>query len=388
MKKKGFTLIELLAVIVILAIIALIVTPVVSNIITSSRNSANARSVEGHIDNIEYGIMTKAFNEGKDIRYLDKTITTDGTINDRNTKFGFDFPNNDNIVCEKYAISNGLVIGATGCKESSWKLTYSYTSTGGAVSGDIEVPTTYASYAVGDAINFDVTNGTKCTEADVTTNYTDNAPIEGLSTGCLRFFAFLDDENSETVEMVLDHDIAINKTFPNAYNTIKDLTSEWNGVELPENYTQTAYNSSGNTMTIKRNWYTDGFKARLMTVNEVARIVGKSGFSSETATSDDWFYLDGYSIDGSTWQTKSASGKGNSSYWWLFDYVTGCQPYGCKHNSDNSSTSTWGIWLADSVSYVDGKVWLIGNGSKVEASSTGNGRSTRPVIKVKKEKLS
>ena len=44
--KKGFTLIELLAVIVILAIIALIATPIILNIIEDSRNSANQRSVD------------------------------------------------------------------------------------------------------------------------------------------------------------------------------------------------------------------------------------------------------------------------------------------------------------------------------------------------------
>lgn len=46
MKNKGFTLIELLAVIVILAIIALIATPVILGIIEDSRKSANARTVE------------------------------------------------------------------------------------------------------------------------------------------------------------------------------------------------------------------------------------------------------------------------------------------------------------------------------------------------------
>ena len=44
--KKGFTLIELLAVIVILAIIALIATPIVLDIITDSKASAKERSIE------------------------------------------------------------------------------------------------------------------------------------------------------------------------------------------------------------------------------------------------------------------------------------------------------------------------------------------------------
>lgn len=46
MNKKGFTLIELLAVIVILAIIALIATPIVLGIINDARKSSKERSVE------------------------------------------------------------------------------------------------------------------------------------------------------------------------------------------------------------------------------------------------------------------------------------------------------------------------------------------------------
>ena len=44
--KKGFTLIELLAVIVILAIIALIATPIILGIINDAREESNERSVE------------------------------------------------------------------------------------------------------------------------------------------------------------------------------------------------------------------------------------------------------------------------------------------------------------------------------------------------------
>ncbi len=49
MKKKGFTLIELLAVIIVLSIIALILIPVISDIIKNSQKSAAKRSVEGYI---------------------------------------------------------------------------------------------------------------------------------------------------------------------------------------------------------------------------------------------------------------------------------------------------------------------------------------------------
>ena len=68
MKKKGFTLIELLAVIVILAIIALILTPKISNIIISAKEAAYQRSVESILDSAKYYSVEANFNSD-DIDY-------------------------------------------------------------------------------------------------------------------------------------------------------------------------------------------------------------------------------------------------------------------------------------------------------------------------------
>ncbi len=54
---KGFTLIELLAVIVILAVIALITTPIVLGIINDAKEAANLRSVEAYAKAVEYGVI-------------------------------------------------------------------------------------------------------------------------------------------------------------------------------------------------------------------------------------------------------------------------------------------------------------------------------------------
>lgn len=61
MKNKGFTLIELLAVIVILAIIALIATPIILGIIEDARTSAKERSAELVYTGVQYAYTTSLY---------------------------------------------------------------------------------------------------------------------------------------------------------------------------------------------------------------------------------------------------------------------------------------------------------------------------------------
>ena len=63
--KKGFTLIELLAVIVILAILALIATPIVLNIIDDSKESSTIRSAEGYLRAIEFSVAKATLNNNR-----------------------------------------------------------------------------------------------------------------------------------------------------------------------------------------------------------------------------------------------------------------------------------------------------------------------------------
>ena len=61
--KKGFTLIELLAVIVILAIIALIATPIILGIINDARKESNERSVELYASAVRNAIAAYQLTE-------------------------------------------------------------------------------------------------------------------------------------------------------------------------------------------------------------------------------------------------------------------------------------------------------------------------------------
>lgn len=74
MNKKGFSLVELLAVIVVLAIIAMIATPIILSVISDSREGAIKDSIEGiyHAIEIDYsdelnfsGEATYNYSDGK-----------------------------------------------------------------------------------------------------------------------------------------------------------------------------------------------------------------------------------------------------------------------------------------------------------------------------------
>lgn len=68
--KKGFTLIELLAVIVILAIIALIATPIILNMINDAKKSAAKDSAYGYLDAAEkYVVMNQMSSNGVATEY-------------------------------------------------------------------------------------------------------------------------------------------------------------------------------------------------------------------------------------------------------------------------------------------------------------------------------
>ena len=87
MEKKGFTLIELLAVIVILAIIALIATPIILNIIEDSRREAAKDSAYGYIKSIENYIMLSEFDNKNYNKKLIKSESCDKDCDKLTTGF-------------------------------------------------------------------------------------------------------------------------------------------------------------------------------------------------------------------------------------------------------------------------------------------------------------
>lgn len=86
LKNKGFTLIELLAVIVVLSVVAVIVTPHINGFITSVRNKAFESSVAGVVRAVRNDSSNVRFNEGDyrifngQLRHLNRVIPVKGKV--------------------------------------------------------------------------------------------------------------------------------------------------------------------------------------------------------------------------------------------------------------------------------------------------------------------
>ena len=117
MKEKGFTLIELLAVIVILAIIALIATPIILGIINDAREESNERSVELYASAVKNGIAAYQLREGKEV--------LPGTYNEIN-KLPFIVDYDGNVECTEIIISEDSKVSLKGCTVNGGTKEYSY----------------------------------------------------------------------------------------------------------------------------------------------------------------------------------------------------------------------------------------------------------------------
>ena len=112
MNNKGFTLIELLAVIVILAIIALIATPIILGIINDTRASASERSAELIVSNVELAYSTAYMKDGN-IPTLAEVVSKFKMDNAKMKDDGTIEPADSNIKCTTTTTGNKLDVVCT-----------------------------------------------------------------------------------------------------------------------------------------------------------------------------------------------------------------------------------------------------------------------------------
>ena len=369
-KNKGFTLIELLAVIVILAIIALIATPIVLNMINNARKKAAESSAYGFIDAIEYN---NGFANTEQPGYTEingeNLDVTSSTFN--NLKLKGKKPTSGTVT-----IVNGKVTSATGLCFNDYKVNYDgrVASVEGKCDGSSSStpstpepngPTKVAAGANDThkgIVYMDPTNlSTTCnaTLAAANVDSTTNLPT-GIKTGCMKFYIY--DDSGDTYKMILDH------------NTTAKVAYETSGTY--KEYAQASIKTTVDDLVTTTGWQVT---PRLITTNEIATITNTSTFDG---SSSKWFYFNG---TGENKQTQASSSQGDNEYAWLFDYTGGCTSYGC--NTAGSSTS--GYWTSSPVSDDSYSAWYVYRYGNLERFYVDDDYTNgiRPVITIPKTSL-
>ena len=350
MKKKGFTLIELLAVIVVLAVIALIATPIVLNLVKTAKIGSAEQSITGYVKAVENTIIKDMINnkEVSDGTYKYNSIEAD--ISGKRPTSG------------EYIVKNGRVESGSFCVDGYY---IEYKNSTSKYNKDKECNNSNSTVSNGptkvEPTSTDTHKGIVYldpTDLKNSCNASNSKSETGTKTGCMKWYIYSEDDNSYT--MILDH----NTTATVAWNSTGSNT------EMKE--VKTALESDTST-------WDKSLKARLITANEIAKITGNTSFDEKTATYDKWFYLDNNK------QTQVANSTNKSKYAWLYDYTYGCKEYGC--NIEDSILN--GYWTSTPVVGGTDRVWRVYRKDALDnCTSSNTDFGVRPVITVSKAFIS
>ena len=400
MKKKGFTLVELLAVIVILAIIALIATPMILNVIENAKKGASQSSALGYIDALEKGILEQELKGNNIVKtgvYKVSSLTfvnvkgdipsdgwvslNKGVVTDYSLKIGEYVINYDEINKKIITTKNGT-LGTTPsdpiipsdptppetavCKRATTLHTEICTQTSSYCSG--------AGYtASGSKGTTTITYGNLGTTGTLTSGDAFDCDVNGDGTydaNTERFY-YVSDLDSETAVLIYYSNVTggePNNTTTYAYNSsnvnnkgpvtaVKQLPTitQWKNVSL-KNTSRQITNETGTTTTsagdISTFDYT-GYAARLLTYQEM-----KNGCNGAMITSGGVLDSCNYLIE-------------NTHY--------------------SNSSLTYGYWLETPRSSQSSYAWYVyGQTRNVNIHYTNNASyyGVRPAIEVLKSEIS
>ena len=287
-------------------------------------------------------------------------------------------------------------------------------------------------------VYFNPVDGSICDE------YAETNSNAGVNSGCMKWYAYSENQDG-TVNMILDHNITTDKmawvskedyndsslplklgvTYPSnnsnfpeydeengnnskgpltALNKLKDATNNYaESLTRSDNYVvniksinedvfyshydiKEEYKDKNNITTQSVNYKIDysGYKARLISIEEVANITGANESTDDGGVNFDigniWqrkVFFDGARGNDLEWHTQVANSTNKSKYAWLFDNITGCTSYGC--NSEKEGTT---YWTSSALASYRGSSWYLPSTGSLSYTFVNVTISIRPVITV------
>ena len=388
MNKRGFTLIELLAVIVILAIIALIATPIILSMINNARKSAAKSSAYGYFEAID---SHNGFVEAEVDGYTNKIEDGTHQVSDISVKMKGKAPESGTV-----KIVNGKVKEANICI-GGYTVTYNITTSKeaqvGSKCGGGSSASANTAYTLGQLVQYDPVANTSCTTG--TTCYK------------WRVITVGDTTSDSSITLQMDHNlVSKGKWNPSQDNSLGPTealselatqTASWHS-SLLLNYTYDTTDATNNygvltctngTCTITGNStpLATNLKARMITGEEVTAITKTKapslGWTIESSNNDMYFF---------SYTTKQigtyTSGTGDTDLKWLIENTTSDSSSGATNDAYNGVNNN-GYWTMSPVDDVPVIAWTVtGNGYLGrQVTNAYNNFGFRPVITIQKSVL-
>ena len=419
--EKGFTLVELLAVILVLGLVLVIAVPSVNKYLKSSKQKAFDIQINTMIESVEAyantfrkvlpknngeevrialgqlkaeGLIKNDMTDPKTDKYFDDSIeftirkngnnfiyeVDESTIITRNTKTNSPTIKLSGNIIEYYNVGDtfeepGYVAFSYAGEEITnvvsdastltltttgvFKIKYTATDNNGVTTTAIRniIVSAGNKYNDGTPLYFNPTTGLKCDANEAVST-------GGTKTGCMKWYAFLDSEGSNRINLLLDH----NTTETVAWNSDRNVT-------IPSTVNaQLQADVVGWRQTL--NGISTIISARLITAQEVNQIApAATDFNWSISNSHSYYYLHNGN------QTEYNGSAGSNTYAWLFDNTYNCTTHGCNV----ADKENYGYWTSSfSSSHL---AWFVHHtGSlNIDALDYGRGYGVRPVITISKD---
>lgn len=402
---KGFTLIELLAVIVILAVIALIATPIILNIIEDTKEQSVKSSANLYVDGLVKQIasrnMINEFNPSS-CTITNGNVTCDGQALEYNV-------NGDKPTSGSITLNNGIVTGYTLAISG-----YTVTKNQNGVSATKGSTPANPVYTLGALVQYNPVNNSACTTGETCYKWRVITPNDNASNANITLQ--MDHNIVNVVEWISSYDLngtdrystysgATSKGPVTVLKALEEETTLWdNSLKLNYTYdTSAAANNYGilsctnGTCTVAGETVTTNLKARIITGEELAAITVAAG-AAEGTDAFNWSLANGgyyaFSNNGIIIGTHTyVDGETESTVLsWLVENTNDWSTSSSGATDNSYGESNYGYWTLSPRADFSSHVWFVGSDGwageyYIDWCHDYMGCGVRPVITIPKSVL-